>query len=197
MRSTFSSAFNTILEYPAMESPFSPTFENIHLEYRAVSSIFGSAFKISFELRAIGSTYGSAFENTNVEYRAVGPIFICALNTIHTLNIELLVDIQHCIRKYSSRTLSYEIDVQLCIQHPTRFEYRAMRSAFSSAFENILPEYGAVGSTFSSTFNTKLSLNIELLGLYLALHSKTFILNIELCSQYSDMHSKSYTICMV
>ena len=33
-----------------------------------------------------------------------------------------------------------------------------MGSAFSSAFENILPEYRAVGSTF----NNKLSLNIEL-----------------------------------
>ena len=130
MRSTFSSAFEKIFvlnfklhdRYSALHSPayilLISRYEidvQLCIQHRAVSSIFGSAFKTSFELRAMGSTYGSAFENTNVEYRAVGSIFISALNTIHTLNIELWVDIQHCIRKYSSGTSSYEIDVQLCI----------------------------------------------------------------------------------
>ena len=107
-----------------------------------------------FECQAMGSTFSSTFENIHLEHRAMG-FFI-----------------QLCIRKYSYSSSTYEIDVQLCIQHtltiqlwdrhsaifsktylfniellhqhsslhskPYTFEYRPMGSTFSSAFINIL-----------------------------------------------------------
>ena len=76
-----------------MGSTFSSAFENIHLEYRAVSSTFSFAYKTKtqFEYRAMGSTFSSAFENIHLEYRAVSSTFSSAFKIKHTLNIELWV----------------------------------------------------------------------------------------------------------
>ena len=75
-----------------MGPTFSSAFENIHLEYRAVSSTFSSAFKnkTHFEYRAMGSTFSSAFENIHLEYRAVSSTFSSAFK-IKPMNIELWV----------------------------------------------------------------------------------------------------------
>ena len=76
-----------------MGSTFSSAFENIHLEYRAVSSIFSSTFNTKHTLNIEPWVRHLALhtKNTNLEYRAVGSIFNSAFNTIHTLNIALLV----------------------------------------------------------------------------------------------------------
>ena len=129
----------------------------------------------------MGSTFSSAFENIHLEYRAVRSTFSSAFKIKHTLNLELWI--RHSAlhsKTYILNIESCEIDVQLCIQNKTHFEYRAMGSTFSSAFENIHLEYRAVRSTFSSAFKIKHTLNIELWVRHSALHSKTYILNIEL-----------------
>ena len=137
--------------------------------------------KTHFEYRAMGSTFSSAFENIHLEYRAVSSTFSSAFKIIRTLNIELWV--RHSAlhsKTYIFNISSCEIDVQLCVQYNTHFEYRPMGSTFSSAFENIHLEYRAVSSTFSSAFKIKHTLNIKLWVRHSALHSKTYILNIEL-----------------
>ena len=129
----------------------------------------------------MGSTFSSAFENIHLEYRAVRSAFSSAFKIKHILNIELWV--RHSAlhsKTYILNISSCEIDVQLCIQNNTNFEYRAMGSTYSSAFENIHLEYRAVSSTFSSAFKIKHTLNIELWVRHSALHWKTYILNIEL-----------------
>ena len=132
----------------------------------------------------MGSTFSSAFENIRLEYRAVRSTFSSAFKIKHTLNIELWV--RHSALHSKTYILnilsSCEFNIQLCIQNKTHFEYRAMGSTFSSAFENIHLhlEYRAVRSTFSSAFKIKHTLNIELWVRHSALHSKTYILNIEL-----------------
>ena len=128
----------------------------------------------------MGSTFSSAFENIHLEYQAVSSTFSSAFKIKHTLNIELWVRHSALHSKPYILMSSCEIDVQLCIQNNTHFEYRAMGSTFSSAFENIHLEYRAVSSTFSSAFKIIHILNIELWVRHSALHSKTYILNIEL-----------------
>ena len=129
----------------------------------------------------MSSTFSSAFENIHLEYRAVSSIFSSAFKIIHTLNIELWV--RHSAlhsKTYILNISSCEIDVQLCLENNTQFEYQAMGSTFSSAFENIHLEYRSVSSTFSSAFKIIHTLNIELWVRHSDLHSKTYILNIEL-----------------
>ena len=94
------------------------------------------------------------------------------------------------------RISSSEIAIQLDIQHYTHFEYRAMGSTFSSAFENIYLECRAVRSTFISAFQIIHNLNIELRVRNSALLSKIFILNIELRDRRSALHSIPYTLWM-
>ena len=115
--------------------------------------------------------------------------FSSAFKIKHTLNIELWVRHSALHSKHTSWISSCEFNIQLCIQNKTRFEYRAMGSTFSSAFENIHHEYRAVRSTFSSAFKIKHPLNIELWVRHSALHSKhtswisSCEFNIQLCIQ--------------
>ena len=128
----------------------------------------------------MGSTFSSAFENIRLEYRAVRSTFSSAFKIKHTLNIELWVRHSALHSKTYILNIECEFNIQLCIENKTHFEYRAMGSTFSSAFENIHLEYRAVRSTFSSAFKIKHTFNIELWVRHSALHSKTYILNIEL-----------------
>ena len=128
----------------------------------------------------MGSTFSSAFENIHLKYRAVSSTFSSAFKIKHTLNIELWVRHSALHSKTYILNIECEFNIQLCIQNNTHFEYRAMGSTFSSAFENTHLEYQAVSSTFIIAFKIKHNLNIELWVRHSALHSKTYILNIEL-----------------
>ena len=122
-----------------MGSTFSSAFENIRLEYRAVRSTFSSAFKIkhtlNIELWVRHSALHSKTYILNIELWD-------RRSALHSKYYTLWIssygfDFHLCIRKHTSWISSCEIDVQLCIQNNTHFEYRAMGSTFSSAFENI------------------------------------------------------------
>ena len=98
------------------------------------------------------------------------------LKIIHIFNIELWV--RHSAVAFENMkfwTSSYEIDVQLCIQHHTHFEYRAMGSTFSSDFETFHLDYRAVSLIFSSAYKSKHILNIELWDRHSGLYSKQLI----------------------
>ena len=166
MGSTFSSAFENIhLEYRAVRSTFSSAFKIIHnlkievwfdiqlcirnntqFECRATRSKFSSIFEnIHPEYRAMRSTFSFAYNNIHIfECPAVSSTFRSAFKTITLWIFSYGLDIQLYIRKHSSLISSCGIDIQLCIQHQTHFEYQAIGSTFSSAFENIHLKYRAV-----------------------------------------------------
>ena len=129
----------------------------------------------------MGWTFSSAFENIHLEYRAMRSTFSSAFKIIQNLNIELWVRHWALYSKTYILISSCEFNIQLCIQNNTHFEYRAMGSTFSSAFENIHFDNRAVSSTFSSEFKIIHTLNIELWVRHSALHSKTYFLNIISC----------------
>ena len=108
------------------------------------------------------------------------------------------IDIHICIQTTKTKNIRVssesEIDVQLCIQHHTHFECRAVGLTFSSAFKNIHLEYQPMGSTFNSAFSTTHTLNIEILDRHLARHSKMFILTIEVSGRYLAFHSTPYIL---
>ena len=219
-----------------MGSIFSSAFENIYLEYRAVSLTFSSAFKIkhtfknelwdrhsalhskifvlNFKLRERHSAMHSPAYTLWISRYKIDAQFciqhqthlniqpwdrILALHSkTYILNIELWIrysalhskpnnlwiasygiDIRLCIRKHWSWISSCGINIQLRIQHHKHFNYRALGSTFSTAFENIHVEHRSMRSTFSSAFNTIHTLNIELWDRHSALHSKISFLNIE------------------
>ena len=136
--------------------------------------------KTHFEYRAIGSTFSSAFENIHLEYQAVSSTFSSAFKIKHTLNVELWIRHSALHSKTYILNIDFEFNIQLCIQNKTYFEYRAMCSTFSSAFENIHLEYRAVRPRFSSAFKIIHNLNIELCIRHSALHSQIYILSIKL-----------------
>ena len=117
-----------------MGSTFISAFENIHPEYRAMKSTFSSAFNtkhtLTVELLVQHSTCILNIELCD-RYSALHS------KSYTILNIELMV--RHSALHSELFILNIElwVDVQLCIQHHTHFEYRAIGSTYSSAFEKL------------------------------------------------------------
>ena len=138
-----------------MGSTLSSAFENVYLEYRAVSSTFSSAlktkhtFKTSYQI-----DIQLCIRNIRLEFQAAGAIFSSAFTSIRTLNIE--------------------IEDRRSVLHstPNTLEYPSMGSTFSSKFKKIHLEYRAVNLIFSSAFKTKQYLKCELWDRHSSLHSK-------------------------